>query len=324
MPYNFDPQLAPFAVDLLPEHDLHDVVTSREVLKEFFSSMPNGFPDTVVVRDREIPGPAGPVRVRIYAPRERAEETAPAMVFIHGGGFIVGQIEMGDALLSPWPRAGRGRCPSTTGSRPSTRSRPASRTATPRCAWLHDARRRARRRPGAHRGRRPERRRRPDRRDRRCSRATAAARALLPVPRHPRARPPARDHEHAHVRRHADVAPRQRRAQLAAATSAADRRRGVALRVAGAGRPISPACRPRTSRRWSSTRCATRASSTRSRLLEAGVPVELHAVPRHVPRLRLGPRRPGLPAHAGRTPVRAPPRLPPHPGRSTGERLNNP
>ncbi len=100
MPYNFDPQLAPYAVDLLPEHDLHDVVTSREVLKEFFSSMPNGFPDTVVVEDREIPGPAGPVRVRIYAPRERAEEAAPAMVFIHGGGFIVGQIEMGDALLS--------------------------------------------------------------------------------------------------------------------------------------------------------------------------------------------------------------------------------
>ncbi|MFI7535288.1 alpha/beta hydrolase [Streptosporangium sp. NPDC049376] len=100
MPYGFDPELAPFTADLLPEHDLRDTVTSRQVLKEFFSSMPGGFPDTVTVEDRHIPGPGGPVRVRLYAPRERSAEPAPAMVFIHGGGFIVGQIEMGDALLA--------------------------------------------------------------------------------------------------------------------------------------------------------------------------------------------------------------------------------
>lgn len=46
------------------------------------------------VRDLEIPGPAGPLRARHYQPRD---SNAPLMVFFHGGGFVLGDLETHDA-----------------------------------------------------------------------------------------------------------------------------------------------------------------------------------------------------------------------------------
>ena len=48
----------------------------------------------VPVTDSAIPGPAGPVRTRHY----RASGSAPLLVFFHGGGFVVGDIESHDGL----------------------------------------------------------------------------------------------------------------------------------------------------------------------------------------------------------------------------------
>ena len=46
------------------------------------------------VRDFEIPGPAGPLRVRHYAPP--TSERAPLTVFLHGGGFVIGDLDSHD------------------------------------------------------------------------------------------------------------------------------------------------------------------------------------------------------------------------------------
>jgi len=51
-------------------------------------------PVVVPVRDFTIPGPAGDVPVRHY----RAEPDAPLLVFLHGGGFVLGGINTHDAL----------------------------------------------------------------------------------------------------------------------------------------------------------------------------------------------------------------------------------
>ncbi|GAB2993684.1 alpha/beta hydrolase [Mycobacterium bourgelatii] len=50
----------------------------------------------VPTTDFSIPGPAGELRTRHYRPPVKAE--APLLVFFHGGGFVVGDIESHDGL----------------------------------------------------------------------------------------------------------------------------------------------------------------------------------------------------------------------------------
>lgn len=45
--------------------------------------------------DRTVPGPAGPVPVRVYWPQD-SEPTPPVVVFIHGGGWVVGDLDTYD------------------------------------------------------------------------------------------------------------------------------------------------------------------------------------------------------------------------------------
>ncbi len=49
------------------------------------------------VRDCELPGAVGPRRVRIYASTE-ASRLAPGLVWLHGGGFVIGSIESHDGV----------------------------------------------------------------------------------------------------------------------------------------------------------------------------------------------------------------------------------
>src|SRR5436190_4158785 len=48
------------------------------------------------VEDREIPGPAGPVRVRLYWPD--AHEPLPAIAYYHGGGHVIGSLDTHDLI----------------------------------------------------------------------------------------------------------------------------------------------------------------------------------------------------------------------------------
>jgi acetyl esterase/lipase len=47
--------------------------------------------------DRSLPGPAGGIPIRIYVPRESAEPF-PVLVWLHGGGHVVGTLDSYDAL----------------------------------------------------------------------------------------------------------------------------------------------------------------------------------------------------------------------------------
>ncbi len=48
--------------------------------------------DLAVIRDLEIPGPAGMIPARLYDARE-SRTAGPVMVFYHGGGFVIGDLE---------------------------------------------------------------------------------------------------------------------------------------------------------------------------------------------------------------------------------------
>ncbi len=53
-------------------------------------------PDLFAVEDLEAPGPAGPLPLRLYRPS--AARDLPAIVFAHGGGFVMGSLDTHDAM----------------------------------------------------------------------------------------------------------------------------------------------------------------------------------------------------------------------------------
>lgn len=50
------------------------------------------------VEDRNIPGPAGEIPVRIYTPVAAGSDALPVLVYYHGGGWVIGDLETHDAL----------------------------------------------------------------------------------------------------------------------------------------------------------------------------------------------------------------------------------
>lgn len=48
------------------------------------------------IEDRKIPGPAGEIPIRIYTPVAAGATPLPCLVFYHGGGFVIGDLETHD------------------------------------------------------------------------------------------------------------------------------------------------------------------------------------------------------------------------------------
>lgn len=53
----------------------------------------------VSVGDRDIPGPAGPLRARLVVPRAAAAGLLPVLAFFHGGGWCMGDLDTHDPAL---------------------------------------------------------------------------------------------------------------------------------------------------------------------------------------------------------------------------------
>jgi acetyl esterase len=68
----------------------------RAKLDEFMSITGAPEPPQVAVRNAEAPGPHGPVPVRVYSPADDVADR-PALVWVHGGAFVGGDLEMPEA-----------------------------------------------------------------------------------------------------------------------------------------------------------------------------------------------------------------------------------
>ena len=56
-------------------------------------------PEVAATHDREVSGPHGPITIRVYRPLgSGASDTLPALIYFHGGGFTVGDIDTHDTL----------------------------------------------------------------------------------------------------------------------------------------------------------------------------------------------------------------------------------
>ncbi len=83
----------------------NDISAAREQLRKLAVVMDSGI--SVGVSEVVIPGPAGGMRARHYVPvntvpvdssrKPSSEGPAPLLVFFHGGGFVVGDLETHDA-----------------------------------------------------------------------------------------------------------------------------------------------------------------------------------------------------------------------------------
>ncbi|GGN07501.1 esterase [Lentzea pudingi] len=98
MSYDIDPELLPW-LDMLPQLTMTDheaLQGARGQQSELAGLIPAYEPaNPIDVRDETVPGPSGApdVRVRVYG-RAGRENPVPGLVYIHGGGFIIGSVEM--------------------------------------------------------------------------------------------------------------------------------------------------------------------------------------------------------------------------------------
>ncbi|MBS1892964.1 MAG: alpha/beta hydrolase [Actinobacteria bacterium] len=73
--------------------DQMPVTEARERLAQLSALAPAG-PEVHAIYDLGVPGPAGDVPVRIYVPREA--ERLPVLLWLHGGAWVLGDLEAAD------------------------------------------------------------------------------------------------------------------------------------------------------------------------------------------------------------------------------------
>src|SRR5687768_11810847 len=98
MTHAYDPELAPWA-PVFAQRSFADVPAARAAEPELLAALPPYDPPVPLdIDELMVPGPDGApgVRVRRYRPAD-ASGTLPALVYIHGGGFVVGSLELYDA-----------------------------------------------------------------------------------------------------------------------------------------------------------------------------------------------------------------------------------
>jgi acetyl esterase/lipase len=98
MTNTYDPELAPWA-PVFAQLSFADIPAARAGESELVAALPPYDPPVPLdVDELKVPGPEGApeVRVRRYRPAD-ADGPLPAMVYIHGGGFVAGSLDLYDA-----------------------------------------------------------------------------------------------------------------------------------------------------------------------------------------------------------------------------------
>jgi acetyl esterase/lipase len=85
-------------LDGLPSvREAYTTPRGREQIRRYESWEPTIGPPTVHTREAAATGPHGAVPVRIYTPHSAASSSRPCLVWLHGGGFIGGDLNMREA-----------------------------------------------------------------------------------------------------------------------------------------------------------------------------------------------------------------------------------
>lgn len=99
-----DPELLPF-LESFPTININaeNLPAVREMNRAGLAQLPP-LPETVAVEERLIPGPEGApeVRVKLYRKKEGANTSRPAILHLHGGGYISGNPEFMGPQCALW------------------------------------------------------------------------------------------------------------------------------------------------------------------------------------------------------------------------------
>ncbi len=95
---------------VMPPTNFNNLPAARSASKNTFAAMKMQMPPVpgIVAEDRKIPGPesAPDITVRIYRPK-KAAGLLPALLWIHGGGYMLGDIDQEDFTAKQFTLAGK-------------------------------------------------------------------------------------------------------------------------------------------------------------------------------------------------------------------------
>lgn len=95
MTYNYDPELAP-AVPMMPDSDVSDPAKARQTMRALAEQV-NATVDTKGLHISEqalrCADDSADFTVRIYRREHGSDKPLPAILFIHAGGFVIGDLE---------------------------------------------------------------------------------------------------------------------------------------------------------------------------------------------------------------------------------------
>ena len=98
--------LAEAARQDLPPYETLPAAEARAVSEERNRVWNDPVVPVARVEDRTIQGPRGPLRLRIYDPRPRADGAAPCLLYIHGGGWVICSLDTHDGVCRRLANAG--------------------------------------------------------------------------------------------------------------------------------------------------------------------------------------------------------------------------
>jgi acetyl esterase len=84
------------AAPATPMWDL-SAVEARRQFETFAAALNHGGPEMAERRDLTVPGRRGPIGARLHVP-ENAGATSPGLLYLHGGGFVIGSPTTHDRL----------------------------------------------------------------------------------------------------------------------------------------------------------------------------------------------------------------------------------
>ncbi|UHA73740.1 alpha/beta hydrolase [Paenibacillus sp. 481] len=102
---DFESRVLPQLRSVLAQFPGFQLEENIEWSRSLLSNPPIEKSEHVHTTSRMIPGAAGEMLVKIYEPAQRTGTKLPAMLWIHGGGYVLGHPDMDDALCERFVQA---------------------------------------------------------------------------------------------------------------------------------------------------------------------------------------------------------------------------